>query len=253
MNGPRNGAQQLLDNLKKPQPMKQVSMPKVAICVPSGDTVHKGFAMALAALTYTSAQQGDAPGIPLALVGTEGSLIVRNRNEAIAQAQKLGVDYALFLDTDVIFPYYTLRRLLDHGKDIVGATYVQREEPHRLLGIWPDGTLLTSDRIHEVNALPGGCILIKMSVFDKMTRPYYRTPAFEADGDVEPHIQGEDYYFCEQAQEAGVAVWLDVSLSMRLQHIGRKLNTIAVQQQTPPAPLDPNQLVEADDGQAAVQ
>lgn len=220
------------------------AMPRVAICVPSGDMVCKGFAMSLAALTYMAGPHGDKPAIPIALIGTEGSLIVRNRNEAIAQAQQLKVDYVLFLDSDMIVPPQTLRRLLSHGKDIVGATYIQREPPHRLLGKWPEDKQLTSDQIHEVDALPGGCLLIKLSVFDSMVKPYFRTPAFEAEGDTPEWVQGEDYYFCEQAKARGHEIWLDVALSLQLGHIGRRVNMIEVQQQ-----MAANE--EGADGQAA--
>lgn len=204
-------------------------LPRVAICVPSGDTVHKGFAMALAAMTYWSGAHHGMQAIPIALVGTEGSLIVRNRCEAIAQAQGLQVDYVLFLDSDMQFPPFTLRRLLGHEKDIVGCTYVQREEPHRTLGKWAEGAVLTTDQLHSVDALPAGCLLIKLSVFDGAVRPYFRTPAHEAQGDDPEWFQGEDYYFCEQAKARGHEIWLDVELSMQLGHIGRKVNSIAVQ------------------------
>lgn len=223
---------------------KPDALPRVAICVPSGDMVCKGFAMSLAAMTYMCGPHQDQQAVPIAIVGTEGSLIIRNRNEAIAQAQQLKVDYVLFLDSDMIFPPGTLRRLLAHGKDVVGATYVQREPPHRLLGKWAPDAQLTSDTIHEVEALPGGCLLIKLSVFDGMTKPYFRTPAHEATEDTPEWIQGEDYYFCEQARALGHQVWLDVGLSLNLGHIGRQVNTIDVQPQ-----MAANE--EGADGQAA--
>lgn len=258
MNGPKNGAVRLLDRFRKPEAKKGPAMPKVAICIPSGDTVHKGFSMCLAALTYMCGEHPEIdgrprlPGIPLALIGTEGSLIVRNRNASIDHARTLGVDYVLFLDSDMQFPNWTLRRLLSHGKDIVGGTYLQREEPHNMLGLWPDGTVLSSDRIHSVTAIPGGCVLIKLSVFDKMVKPYYRTPAFEADADGEARIQGEDYYFCEQAAKAGYEIWLDPVLTLELGHIGRQVVRMNVQPQMklePAVQLDENGQ-EVPDGQA---
>ena len=217
-------------------------MPKVAICVPSGDMVHKGFAMSLAAMAYTSAKTNAHPAIPIAIIGTEGSLIVRNRNTAVDEAIKQGVDYVLFLDSDLQFPPGTLRMLLAHERDIVGATYIQREEPHRLLGKWKPDTLLTTDSLNEVDALPGGCILINVKVFKDMVKPYFRTPAFEANG-VDPEwIQGEDYYFCEQAKKLGFKIWLDAELSVALGHIGRKVNVV---------PIMAPQVQEVVDGQTA--
>ena len=227
---------------RPPVKHERATLPKVAVCIPSGDTVHKGFAMALAAMTYVCGPREEALAVPIALVGVEGSLIVRNRCEAVDQAQKLGVDYVLFLDSDMVFPPATLRRLLSHEKDIVGATYVQREPPHLLLGEWMPGTVLTSDRLHEVLALPAGCLLIKLSVFEGMTRPYFRTPAFEAEGDFPAHIQGEDYYFCQVARERGHQIWLDVGLSSQMGHIGKTTSKIGMQRAAQPQ--------EASDGQA---
>ena len=236
----------LLNN--KAQPLKPVPMPKVAVCVPSGDMVHKGFAMCLFALGYMSAQHGDMPGIPCAIVGTEGSLVVRNRNESVRHARELGVDYLLFLDSDMTFPNWTLRRLLSHEKDIVGATYLQRDPPHRLLGVWDQGLQLTTDRLHKVDALPAGCLLIKMSVFDSMVEPFFRTPAFEATADTPAHIQGEDYYFCQQAGLAGIDVWLDAALTMELGHVGKQLVKIQAQPEVPEVAA--NEQAEVPDGQA---
>lgn len=224
-----------------PAKREPATAPKVAICVPSGDTVCKGFAMALAAMTYVCGPREEALSIPIALVGVEGSLIVRNRCEAVAQAQALQVDYLLFLDSDMQFPPATLRRLLSHEKDIVGATYVQRDPPHLLLGQWMPDTLLTSDRLHEVLALPAGCLLIKLSVFEGMAMPYFRTPAFEADGDAPAHIQGEDYYFCQVARERGHQIWLDVALSSQIGHIGKTVSKIGMKRTDQPQ--------EAPDGQ----
>ena len=240
MNGPKNGA---LSHLPKQEPM-----PKVAICIPSGDTVHKHFAMCLAAMTYMTGPHGDIPAIPIALVGVEGSSIARNRNNAVKRAQGLGVDYLLFLDSDMIFPIWTLRCLLAHDVDIVGATYPQREPPHKLLGLWADDAVLTSDRIHQVMALPTGCLLIKMSVFDRMVKPYFRTPAHEGE---DADLQGEDYYFCEQAHNLGIGVWLDPLLTLEMGHIGRQVVKVQADEIAEPIAAA-NEAHGVPDGQAAV-
>jgi hypothetical protein len=222
--------------------MVEQPLPKVAICVPSGDMVHAAFCASLTNLAYTCGPHRGMQAVPLAQVYVQGSLIVRNRNKCIEEAQKAGVDYVLFLDSDMTFPPVTLRRLLSHEKDIVGCTYVMREPPHQLLGVVPQDAQLTSDRIHEVIALPAGVLLIKLSVFEGMEKPYFRTPVSALTGD----IQGEDYYFCEQAVKLGHKIWLDVALSTQIGHIGRTTHTIEVQQ----APQAANQ--EAVHGQAAI-
>lgn len=223
-----------LDSGKLPH-RDQIPAKRVAICVPSGDMVHSDFAMSLAALTYVSGPQTGMPAIPIALANVKGSLVVNNRNKLVEEARILDVSHVLFLDSDMLLHPYALRRLLSHDKDIVGATYIQREEPHRLLGKMPDGGLIhdalvagyrvNTAELQEVSALPGGCLLIKMSVFDGMSKPYFQTPAHvEADGT--PWIEGEDYFFCRQAKAAGHSIWLDWGLSVNLAHLGTTKNII---------------------------
>ena len=65
--------------------------------------------------------------------------------------------------------------------------------------------------------LPTGCLLIKMTVFDKITKPWFS-------GRVEgEHIIGEDMYFCECAAAAGLEIWQDVALSQEVGHIGERV------------------------------
>lgn len=216
-------------------------MKRVAICIPSGDMVHADFAMSLAALAYRcSALKQDGvsyEAIPLAICNTKGSLVVNNRNRLVQEARELGVDYLFFVDSDIVMHPWTLRRLLDLDKDIVGATYIQREPPHRILGKALDGRLLhdvligehvDTSKSMEVSALPGGCLLVKSTVFDpgKLELPFFQTPAHVTDG--VPWIEGEDYFFCRTARAAGFSVWLDWATSIAIGHIGQQVNSLPV-------------------------
>lgn len=216
---------------------------KVAICIPSGDMVHADFAMALAAMAYRCSafvQDGrQFTAIPIAMVNTKGSLIVNNRNKLVEEARNLGVDYILFVDSDIVVHPFTLRRLLEHDKDIVGATYIQREEPHRLLGRALDGRPLDeaiqgqpldTTSLMEVSALPAGCLLVKMSVFDKMVVPYFQTPMHCDSLDRAPWIEGEDYFFCRMARAWKFEIFLDWVTSFALGHVGQRVNTIPTMQ-----------------------
>lgn len=214
-------------------PHREAKPIRVAVCVPSGDMVHADFAMALAAMAYMcgpvviNGQKQDA--IDLILINVKDSLVVMGRNTLVDQAQKQGVDYLLFLDSDMVFDKRTLRQLLSRDMDIVGGTYVKRRPPNTLLGHATDGRLLEEaisgeqvggERLYEAGALPGGCLLIRMSVFDKLKKPYFQTPAHETDGQV--WIEGEDIFFCRTAREAGFKVWIDWPTSFALAHIGQE-------------------------------
>jgi hypothetical protein len=233
-----------------PIDMVEAPMPKVAICLPSGDMVHKDHLMGVVGLTAfsTSTRDGMQP-LPVTVIDTRGSLIVRNRNLCVEHAQQMGMDYVLFIDSDVKVPRQALRQLLSWQKDIVGAAYVQRDPPHHLLGVWDPQLQMTTDRLHEVVALPAGCLMVKMSVFDKMVKPYFRTPAFEAIGDQQDHTQGEDYYFCERARELGYSIWLDPVLTCQIEHVGLARHRVPMA----PAPepeVNPLLGTEAANGQA---
>lgn len=218
-------------------------MKKVAICVPSSDMVHADFAMSLAALVYhctamttTSGEKIEA--IPLLICNAKGSLVVNNRNTLVEKATENGVDYLFFVDSDIVMHPLTLRQLISADKDIVGGTYIMREQPHRILGKLPSGTLLhdmlcsgaqaDTSGLMEMGCLPGGCLLVKASVFAELQKPYFQTPAHVTDG--VPWIEGEDYFFCRTAREHGFEVWLDWNVSVHLRHIGQAHNTIPVAQ-----------------------
>lgn len=194
---------------------------RVCIAVPSTDHVHANFAMnGLGPLLYGLGLRRT----PIALVNTKGSLVAKNRDNAVLAAQGYKCEWLLFLDSDLTFPPDTLERLLAHGKDIVGATYARRTPPHSNLAKPKDGMSATVNGLVEVDALPTGCLLIRMAVFERLRRPYFRCSALEEGetlGDVQgPATLGEDYNFCRAAKAAGFSVWMDTELSFALIHWG---------------------------------
>lgn len=194
---------------------------RVCIAVPSTDHVHANFAMnALAPLLYGLGIRRT----PIALVNTKGSLVAKNRDNAVLAAQGYKCEWLLFLDSDITFPADALERLLAHDKDIVGATYARRTPPHSNLAKPKDGAPATVSGLVEVDALPTGCLLIRMSVFEKLRRPYFRCGALEEGeriDDIEgPATLGEDYNFCRDAKAAGFGIWMDTELSFELVHWG---------------------------------
>ena len=186
-------------------------LPKVAICIPSGDMVHADFALSLAGLVNST------PPMETPVISAKSSIVAQARNNAVEMAQEFGADFIFFLDSDMVFPRDTLAQLLAHGREIVGATYVKRTPPHELLGahLNPGGPPDPSGLL-EMRHLPTGCLLIHKSVFDRLTRPYFRFLFDEESG----HIIGEDYNFCDRAREAGFQVWCDPKLSFEIGHIG---------------------------------
>jgi hypothetical protein len=184
--------------------------PLVAIGIPSGDMVHADFAMRLATLCLN-------PGARAFIVNAKSSLVMIGRNQIVEAARLANATHLLFLDSDLTFPADTLKRLLAHGKDIVGGLYVQRAPPHHPLGMTLEGEhVAVTSGLKPMKIMPTGCLLLKLPVFDRLAKPWFNTK------EVGEKIMGEDFYFCERAIEAGYDVWCDGDLSRELGHIGQK-------------------------------
>lgn len=191
-----------------------VPMPKVVVVVPSLDFVAANFAMSLAAMLYMSRN------IPMALINTKGSLITDNRNNGVDQAINMGATHIMFLDSDMSFPADTVGRLLNHDVDIVGGTYVKRIPPHPLLGEPLDEAPEQQKAIEEVKRMPTGCLMVKASVFKRMSHPYFRFGYVDGEEGKPGRTLGEDYYFCDKARQLGIKIHCDMALSMELVHWG---------------------------------
>lgn len=189
-------------------------LPKTAICYPSADMVHADFALALAGLCLS------LHPLPVTVVNTKSSIVAEARNIAVERAREAGADFLLFLDSDMVFPQTLLHRLLLHRKDIVGAVYTKRVPPYDLLGaMLPEAEPPGADGLVEMRRLPTGCLLIKMTVFDRLAAPWFR---FEHDF-AQGTILGEDYVFSDTARSAGFRLWADFGLSREIGHIGQQV------------------------------
>lgn len=190
--------------------MTSPSSPLIAVAVPSGDMVHADFAMRLANFCIN-------PGARIFLINVKSSLVMVARNQCVEAARLAKATHLLFLDSDILFPADTLTRLLAHNKDIVGGLYVQRAPPHHPLGLTIDGRHeMVATGLQKMQTMPTGCLLLKLSIFDKLPKPWFNTQA------VGDKIMGEDFYFCERATAAGFEIWCDGDLSRELGHIGQK-------------------------------
>lgn len=127
---------------------------------------------------------------------------------------------AFFLDSDMRIPPTVITRLLAHDKDMVGASYRRRGEPHDLMSwglddkvdptVYPAGTGLI-----QRGALPAGCVLIKRRVFEAMEYPYYRLEM----GKTLKDFKSYDVLFCRDIRKLGFEVWEDTDLSRAVRHL----------------------------------
>jgi hypothetical protein len=184
---------------------------KIAICVPSGSYWNAEMALSLIDIARTTPFE-------LAVLNLMGSQISLQRNELVKLALKTGATYLYWQDSDMTAPPTTIMELMCHNKDIVGATYIKRVPPHKMLG-----KLQHADgRLKPATMMPGGCMLVRASVYETMGWPWYFETVMEQTEENPCGMRGEDYGFCHKAGEHGFKLWCDINLSQRLSHIGTR-------------------------------
>lgn len=182
--------------------------PRVLIAMPATDFTHTTFcAYLFQILAATKTADVD-------LCFHMGSVIHSLRNGLVEQILKEKFDYAFFLDTDIVGPADIIDRLLAHQKDIVGCLYRQRRAPYALLGRPLPDQIFEVDKVSRAARLPGGCILIKAEVFNKIEKPWFEFSWPNGGTEV-----SEDYMFCDKVTAAGVEIWADLPLSLELGHL----------------------------------
>lgn len=144
------------------------------------------------------------------IVETEGIGIEDNRNEIVEKAE--GSDYLLFVDDDMVFEPTLLKRLIEDDKDVVGVASRSRVGAHTVKQLGIKKPITKS--LFQVRAVGTGLMLIKMSVFGKLEKPYFKVERYK-DNKVKT---GEDVYFCDKVGD----VWCDARVDVK--HIGDKLN-----------------------------
>lgn len=135
------------------------------------------------------------------------------RNELVDLALLEGCTHLWMCDTDQVYPQDALTRLLAHDLPIVAAKVHRRGPPYDpilLRGVrdhfkpvpeaeWAKGGLV------EVDATGCGSVLVKIEVFKRLTRPWFR---FELNGDGKKDV-GEDVGFYIAARQAGYRIFVD--------------------------------------------
>src|SRR3990167_7291461 len=146
----------------------------------------------------------------------QGCLVHKNREEIVLDAQRMGgFTHLFFVDSDMCFSADVLERLLSRDADIIAAPYHYRHPGGEYVLFLDEKSngkeKAIPDKLFKAYASGTGCMLIKMSVFDKIKRPWF------AFGDPEMQV-GEDIFFCRKSQQAGFNIWVDPSVSVG--HVG---------------------------------
>jgi glycosyltransferase involved in cell wall biosynthesis len=129
-----------------------------------------------------------------------------------------GFDYLFAVDSDISFPSDTLKRLLEHDKDIVTGIYRQRVSERQTLEIFEsnvhggythvDWEKIKGKGLVEIGACGFGCVLVKKQVMVDIGYPQfqYRSALDHS------HTFSEDLFFAKKASEKGYKFYADTTL-----------------------------------------
>lgn len=145
--------------------------------------------------------------------------IANSRNVLLREARGIGAKHVLFLDSDVGAPACTIERLIDDGKDFVGAvavTFNNAKEP--VLGFgkfkepfysgleWAD--VLPAERLSKVGYMCSICLYLGEHVL-KDQRLW-----FPMSLEVEGKMMSEDHAFSKLVSECEYDLWVDSSIQV---------------------------------------
>lgn len=152
-----------------------------------------------------------------------GVFVHENQNDLVETAKMKRASHLFLVEHDNVFPSDTLEKLLELDKDVVSAPYSGRALPLEPLVYdqskmndelyqmsydrWPD-------KPTRVYGVPTGCTLIKMSVFDKIEKPYFFFE-YNKEGKME---MSQDIYFSKKVNEANMECWIRPDIEVI--HIG---------------------------------
>ncbi len=189
-------------------------MIKIAIGIPTQGTIKSQTAYSLMEMVRLN----DYEFLP---IFRYGGYIAENRGKIVEIAQDNLCSHVLFIDHDMVFSADLIKKLIEHDKDIIGVNYNYRFLPLTTMTVFYDKfgketkeiAIMPID-IFEVASVGGGCVLIKMSVFDNLKRPYFEMEQDEYNN----RVVTEDFGFLNKAKAVGYKVFCDPNIEVG--HLG---------------------------------
>jgi GT2 family glycosyltransferase len=191
---------------------------KLAVLVPCRDMLHAGFSKCLVELVKLNTMNG----LDTHVVYDASTVLLTQRARLAAEAQAIGAEYMLWLDSDMIFPPTTALRLLAHNEPVVACNYIRRQLPakgvaYETIGDWENPLPFEpQDELVPVEGIGMGCMLVKTNILQEIPKPWFEFHWTEESND---HL-GEDMDFCMKMADAGYTVKIDTNLSMEMRHLG---------------------------------
>lgn len=191
---------------------------KLAVCIPTRDTLHSAHALCLAEMIKLNTQHE----LDTHVFMDASTILLTQRERLATEAVNLESDYVLWLDSDITFPASIALRLLAHNEDVVACNYIRRQLPakgvaYQVIGNWENPLPFeVYDELVEVEGVGMGCMLMKTSIFTEIPKPWFEFGWTPKNND----YLGEDMILCQKIASAGYTVKIDSALSQELRHLG---------------------------------
>lgn len=207
---------------------------RLAIAVPSGHTWPANFGMCLLNLTLHMVTHR-IPGFDHNVVkvfNKRSSLLPKSRQEMIDDALAVGCTHLLFVDSDQEFPSNLVHMLARHGKNVVACNVATKVIPSSPTARnrnpdyeGGDVVFTNSDStgLQQVWRIGTGVMLINLQIMKHIPKPWFHIEWYPKLND----FKGEDWFFCEQLEKAGVPIWIDHDASQAVGHIGHYTYSMA--------------------------
>lgn len=195
-----------------------VKKSKLAVCIPTRDTLHSAHAMCLLELVKFNTMHN----IDTHVFMNASTVLLTQREQLATSAIELDSEYVLWLDSDMTFPATTAVRLLAHNEPVVAANYVRRSMPLKGVAYTSNGdwsswlSFKKTDSLAEVERVGMGCFLIKTELFSKLSKPWFE---FKWNPESNDYL-GEDFTLCQKILDAGYKIKIDTALSHEIRHLG---------------------------------
>ena len=201
-------------------------MLKLALAIPSGHLWEADFALSVVQFTMAMGrvQVPGYKGQMLQVINKRTSLLPKSRSELLDDAIRVGCTHLLFVDSDQTFPPDIVHRLIKHNKPVIGCNIATKSVPsgptaRNFSPTWSGGDMVFSNGksgIEKVWRLGCGIMLIDLGVVQKVPKPWFGVEWHEGMNE----FVGEDWFFCQQLEKAGVEIWVDHDVSLEVGHVG---------------------------------
>jgi hypothetical protein len=199
--------------------------PRVMIAVPTYGSGPCVFQTRLAQMLLNTQHSVYITGI----ISCELPFIHMTRNALVKASRRCPTPptHIMMIDQDTCVYPGTIERLLEHRKRVIGAVVYSRTPPYKpvVYHFTPKFTHMDSDfpgpDSEPFLVTDGGigmaAVLIEMNVFDELEEKYgdqmwFQAPCtvnMEKPIDQREEVMGEDIFFCNRMNEAGIEIWVD--------------------------------------------